>query len=618
MGRRYSEQEQFAKTFRARVTLILVFLLFAVLLERVFELQVVRGAKYKRMAEENQIRVRRDRSPRGLIQDRHGFVLAGNRPSYALAVEYAETPTDAEYLGRLAGLVGVAESVLAEGVEKAKRHRYDRVKICRDISFEAVARLEEQKTWLPGTAVVVDPIRSYPNGVMACHLLGYQGEISEGELKRLRSQRYRPGDYLGRTGVEELWESALRGKDGATFVRVDARGREVGPVTEKDPVRPAPGHNLLLTVDLALQAAVEKAFEGVARGAAVALDPRNGQILAMVSRPSFDPNAFAGGIDLDLWRSLSEDPARPLLNRALSAAYPPGSTFKIVTAASALELGRLDDIRNFRPCTGSYWFGDRSFGCWRREGHGALDLRGAFVQSCDVFFYQVGQQLAVDELADFMTRFGFGERTGIDLPSEAHGHVPTSQWYDERYGVGGWTRGLMLNLAIGQGEILATPVQMASVSAAVANGGRFWTPHLFFRLEEAGGRILREARERSHQVDISDATLAILRDAMLGVVEDERGTGRAARVPGVQVGGKTGTAQNPHGEDHAWFIAFAPLEEAQVALAVVIENAGHGGAVAAPIAGEILRAFFALDRERGESSLVAREMGESVDETTGF
>jgi len=584
----------------------------------VFELQVVHGAKYKQVAEDNQIRVRRARAPRGLIEDRHGFILAGNRPSYALAVVYAELPADSTYLHRLADLVDADESELANGIRKARRHPYEPVKIVRDISFEAVARLEEQKTGLPGTVVEVDPIRSYPSGVMGCHLLGYQGEISERELRRLRSQGYRPGDCLGRTGIEELWESSLRGKDGATFVRVDARGREVGPVTEKDPVRPSPGHNLRLTVDLALQAAAETAFEGLERGAVVVLDPRNGEILAMVSRPAFDPNAFSGGIDPELWGSLSEDPARPLLNRALSATYPPASTFKGVTAACALELGQVGDVRRYRPCTGSYWFGDRFFGCWREGGHGALDLRGAIVQSCDVFFYQLGERLALDDLSDCMTRFGLGKRTGVDLPSEAEGHVPTSEWYDKQYGVRGWTRGIMLNLAIGQGEILVTPVQMASLAAVIATGGAYWTPHLFLRLEEAGGRILREARTRSHQADISGETLAIIRDAMWGVVEDERGTGRASRVPGVRVGGKTGTAQNPHGEDHAWFIAFAPVDDPRVALAVVVENAGHGGSVAAPIAGKILRTFFTLDRERREPPVVARELGTSVDETSGF
>jgi penicillin-binding protein 2 len=618
MGRRYSEQEQYAKGFRSRVTIVFVILLFAVLGERIFELQVIHGAKYKRMAEENQIRMRRDRAPRGLILDRNGFVLAGNRPSFALAVEYAETPSDDSFRQRLADLVDVPRDLLDEGFDKARLHPWEPVRICRDISFEAVARLEEQKIWLPGTGVEVDPIRSYPNGMMACHLLGYQGEISEAELKKLRSQGYRPGDYLGRTGVEEMWEMSLHGVDGARFVRVDARGREVGPVTEKSPVRPIPGHNLLLTIDVALQAAAERAMEKVERGAAVAVDPRNGEVLALVSRPAFDPNAFAGGIDPSLWRVLSEDPARPLLDRALSAAYPPGSTFKVITASCAVELGHLGEETRLRPCTGSYWFGDRSFGCWKKEGHGSLDLRSAIVQSCDVFFYQVGERLELDELSAFMMRFGFGARTGIDLPSEAYGHVPTTEGYNEKYGVRGWTRGLMLNLAIGQGEILATPVQMVQVAAAFGNGGRFWTPHLFLRLEEPGGRILREARVRSHRIDISEKTLAVLGDAMLGVVEDEKGTGRAARVPGVRVAGKTGTAQNPHGEDHAWFIALAPVDDPRVALAVVVENAGHGGSVAAPIAGEILRAFFAQERERPEPPIVAEGAKETGDETSGF
>jgi penicillin-binding protein 2 len=618
MARRYSEQEQYAKSFRAKVILILVALMFALLAGKVFELQVVHGAKYKRMAEENQIKIRRARAPRGLIMDRHGYVLADNRPSYALAVVSSESPADTTHRRRLAELAGVDPDVIADGFAKAKRHPYEPVKILRDIPFEVVARVEERRNWLPGTVVEADPIRSYPSGVIACHLLGYQGEISDTELRSLRPRGYRPGDYHGRTGIEEVWESALRGTDGATFVRVDARGREVGPVSEKEPVRPKPGNNILLTLDLALQAAAEEAFEGVERGACVVLDPQNGDVLAMVSRPSFDPNAFVGGINPDMWRALSEDPARPLLNRALSSAYPPGSTFKAITAICATELDRLGDAHRFRSCLGGYYFGNRWFGCWRPEGHGSLDLVGALIQSCDTFFYQVGERLDIDELSECMFDFGFGKRSGIDLPSEASGHVPTREWYDEKYGVGGWTRGLMLNLAIGQGEILATPLQVAASFGAIGNGGELWTPHLFLRMETPEGRILREVRRRVHSVEIADETLDTIREALAGVVEHERGTGRAARVASVRVGGKTGTAQNPHGDDHAWFAAIAPVSDARVALAVIVENGGHGGAVAAPIAGKILSAFFALDRDRREPARVAGGAGGNGNETTGL
>jgi len=616
MARRYSEQEQYAKSLRARTGLVGVAFLFALLAGRVFDLQVVHGGKYEQLAEENQIKVRRERAPRGLVQDRHGYVLAENRPSFALAVVHSEAMADTTLAARLGDLVGVDRRVIDEGFDKARRHPYEPVVICRDISFEAVARVEEHRTWLPGTVVEVDPTRSYPSGTIACHLVGYPGEISESELRRLRAQGYRPGDYLGRTGIEEVWESALRGTDGATFIRVDALGREVGPVEEKQPVRPTPGHNVVLTIDLPLQAAVEEAFEGVARGAAVAVDPRSGEILAMVSRPCFDPNAFAGGIAPEVWRSYSEDPARPLLNRALSAAYPPGSTFKVITALTALELDRLGEVARFRPCAGGYRFGNRWFGCWRAEGHGRLDLRDAIVQSCDVFFYQIGERLEVEELADFMVRFGFGERTGVDLPSEARGHVPTREWYDETYGQGQWTRGLLLNLAIGQGEILTTPLQMALATAAIGNGGELWEPHLFLRLETAEGRVLRRARPRARQVGISAESLQAVVDAMRGVVEDERGTGRAARVSGVVVAGKTGTAQNPHGEDHAWFTALAPVEDPRVALSVVVENGGHGGAVAAPIARKILRTFFELEREPPER--IAEGWGETRNGVAGL
>jgi penicillin-binding protein 2 len=608
MARRYSEQEQFAKGLRSRALLRFVLLLFAVLTVRVFDLQVVHGERYRQMAEDNEIKIRRERAPRGLILDRNGFVMAGNRPAYALAVVLAETPGDSLFRRQLAEAAGVDEALLAAGLELAAVHPHEPVKILRDIPFETVARVEEHRLELEGVEVEVDPIRFYPCGSMASHLLGYEGEVSETELRRLRPEGYRPGDFLGRTGVEELWEAALRGDDGATFIRVDARGREVGTVKEKAPVRPRPGNNVFLTVDVTLQAAAEKAFEGVRRGACVVLDPQTGGILAAVSRPSFDPNAFAPGIRGDAWRALADDPDLPLLNRAVSASYPPGSTFKIITAACAVDLHRIDNLTRFRACTGGYQYGNRWYHCWKKEGHGRLDLMQAIEMSCDAFFYQVGERLSVGELAHCMLEFGLGRKSGVDLPNEAEGNAPTPEAYDRKFGKGRWSQGLMLNLAIGQGEVLATPLQMAAAVAAIGTG-RLSTPHVFLRVETPEGKVLRESRPRSRRVDVSGETLAVLRKAMLGVVSGDRGTGRVARVEGIEVGGKTGTAQNPHGDDHAWFVAMAPVENPRVAVAVIVENGGHGASAAAPLARDILTTFFELERERSHPAALAGAPG---------
>lgn len=313
----------------------------------------------------------------------------------------------------------------------------------------------------------------------------------------------------------------------------------------------------------------------------------------MLSRPSFDLNLFGGVLPQDQWEKLHNDPQHPLFNRAIQSAYPPGSTLKMVTALAGLATGKVREEPTFDPCTGAYQFGNRVFKCWKEKGHGALDLGGAIVQSCDIYFYQLGGKIGLINWGLWAEKLGFGRRTGIDLPGEVSGLVPSPAYYDqryERYDKEKWTRGMMLNIAIGQGEMLMTPIQMACYIAAIGNGGIIPRPHILKEVVEKGRRLFQPTQQVHQIAGISPGDMEMIRRSLLGVVQGEHGTGARARVPGVQVAGKTGTAQNPHGEDHSWFIAFAPFEDPTIAVAAVVENAGHGGAVAAPLVQKVLKA----------------------------
>jgi penicillin-binding protein 2 len=439
--------------------------------------------------------------------------------------------------------------------------------------------------------VQIEPLRHYPNGALAAHLLGYAGEINETELDSLSDQGYRNGDLIGRTGLERGYEDILRGRDGAEFVVVNAMGKRVSTLTEGPPQRPEAGHNLTLTLDLTVQRALEAAMANVQRGAAVAIDPRDGGILGMVSRPVFDPNEISRGISPDRWRELSGGGDNPFLNRATQGVYPPGSTFKIVSMLAALRYGVARPETRLAPCYGSYMYGERSFACWKPEGHGVLDFIGALQNSCDVYFYQLGPKIGLDHLVETARALGLGERTGIDLPQERRGLVPDAAWFDHHWGAGRWRKGIMLNLVIGQGELLVTPLQLALMAAEVSEGGRALRPHVV--LGVTGVPAFHPGRPEGAGVEATDGAWDALHQGLVKVVE--AGTGTAARVPGLAVAGKTGTAQNPHGKAHALFVCYAPADSPQIALAFVVENSGHGGSICAPLAGQVLRRLFLPD-----------------------
>jgi penicillin-binding protein 2 len=485
--------------------------------------------------------------------------------------------------------------------------------IAKDVAWSTLVAVESHQMDIPGVSVEVGTKRHYPPDGLAAHLLGYVGEVNPQEMALFPA--YRLGDLIGKFGIERQWETDLRGRGGGQQIEVDATGRRLRVLGE---IEASAGQSLMLTIDRALQEKTETALAG-REGAVVVLAVHSGEILAMVSRPTFDPNMFARGIKPGEWRGLVTDPLRPLNNRVIQGQYPPGSTFKVMMAAAAVEKGVISPSTRF-SCSGGLPFGRRVFRCWKRGGHGSVDLQQAIAQSCDVYFYQVGQRLGIDAIAEYARRFGLGAPLGIALDHEAPGLIPDSAWKKERLGVQ-WYAGETLSVVIGQGYVTATPLQMAVAAATVANGGIVYRPHIVKQvLSDEGGLVREYTPEVIRKTGIRASTLQLIRDGMRDVVNSRSGTGKKAQLPGIVVAGKTGTSQVIAGtrgkgtilprqyRDHAWFIAFAPAEAPEVAVACLIEHAGEGGgAAAAPVTREVLDAYFKVTRGEGYESAEVRQ-----------
>lgn len=584
-------------------------LLFAILLLRLFFFQIAHWKHYLNLSDKNRIRLIPQEAPRGVIFDRNGRVLVENRPSYTISILPSRQVNIEKTVARLSNLLGIPESDIWDKINTQRLRPYEPVKVKRYASIEEISIVEEHHLELPGVIYQIEAKRRYLYGDVGSHVFGYVGEISDKEFSKLTNNGYSLGDLIGKRGVENKYEEFLRGQKGVRYIEVNALGQEVRELTDRSSKELSPGTDLQLTLDLKLQLAAESTFKEGVNGAIVALDPRNGDVLALVSKPNYDPNIFAGMLTKDIWTQINTNPDRPLLNRAIQGRYPPGSTLKMVTAIAGLDLGLMDVNTHFVACGGGFYFG-RFYGCWKRGGHGSLGITDALINSCDTFFYQAGLRVGLGNWMSYMQRFGFGQRTGIDLPNEAVGLVPSANYFDQRYGRRGWTKGLLLNLAIGQGETLVTPIQMARYIAALANGGKLVEPHLLLKVGAPDNRNKNIITKPAKDLGIPENTLKIVRNALLGVVE--RGTGTLARVQKIQVAGKTGTAQNPHGKDHSWFAAFAPYDNPTIAIAAIAENAGHGGSIAAPIVQKVLSAYFGynvdipMDVERPDS-VVASE-----------
>ncbi len=572
---------------------ILIFLLFGLLAMRAFQIQILEGERYMTLADGNRVRIIRVLPLRGMVYDHSKQILADNAPSFTVSVTYADMRQREQEIELLNRLMGIERTELDEILTKAKKTPFEPYPLVRDASIELVSLIEEHSYDLPGVKTIVEPIRWYPNKYLGSHFLGYMGEVSPTEYDRLKQDGYKSGDQIGKMGLEKQYEAFLRGKNGYEYMEVDVWGRELNQLTEKPPVAPTAGNDLYLTIDVAVQDTLMRLLSQWRSGAGVALDPQTGGVLAFASVPSFDANLFTSGISRKDWKILNEDPLKPLFNRAEQGTYPPGSTFKLLTALVGLEQNYTSPD-NYMPsaCGGGYQVGNRYFNCWKQTGHGGLAMVGAVTQSCDVYFYQLGLRLPLQTFHDYAKQAGFGKPSGVDLPHEAGGFFPSEDWAKKELGNGRtYPKGLLANLAIGQGEVLTTPIQLARFFGAIGNGGVLHTPYFVDRIVSPTGELISQTKLEPGFLSVSKKNLQVLDQACFEVVNSAFGTGGQARVPGYDVCGKTGTAQNPHGEDHAWFVGYAPRYNPRIVVAIIVENSGHGGSIAAPIAGKILKTY---------------------------
>ncbi len=574
--------------------------MFFLLLMRLLFLQIIEAESYQDMSESNRLRLVPVAASRGTMFDRNGKVLVSNRPSFSVTVIPQEVKDKDILIERLSRCLGIDRAELLEKWEKGKgRAKYFPIILASGITRDQLEIVEENRLNLPGVDIQMHPVRDYPNGILASHLLGYLGEMSEKEMDSEQFSEYNPGDYIGKSGIERNWEKELHGADGGRQLEVDAMGRVLKTVNEELPTM---GNGLVLTIDLEMQKKAEEAF-GEQAGAAVAMDVNTGEILTFVSKPDFDPAQFAEGLSSKQWKEYLADTRHPLENKALKGQYPPGSTFKIITALAGLEEGLIDDNSTV-SCSGSFSMGNRTFKCWNKRGHGSVNLRKALRESCDVYFYKLGDRLGVDKIARYARKFGLGAPMGIGLDSEKAGLIPSSEWKQKRFGTK-WMRGETISVAIGQGYVLMTPIQLASMISTVANEGTIYRPFLVKRIVDPEGRLIREFRPEiaSRSNGIKPNSYRLVKQGLFSVVNDPGGTGAMARLYEVKVAGKTGTSQvvKLRGNsgytayqyrDHALFVAFAPYEKPEVAVAVIVEHGLHGGSAAAPIAGKILRQYF--------------------------
>ncbi len=587
--------------FRMTLPVIIVILAFLGISLRLWYLQILKYKKYRQLSINNRIRLKSIPAMRGMIFDRYGNLLVDNRPSFCVAI----VPEDVKNSKKLLSFLGsVLRMNVVEIKQRLKKKSYyapfqPRI-IKKDCDTVTVAHIQAHLSEFPGLEILVRSRRYYKYGPLASHLLGYVGEINQRELKAMKKEGYEAGDYIGKYGIEKSFESVLRGKKGGAQVEVDANGREIRVLRK---VNPIPGYNIYLTISLPLEQKLETLMKGKS-GASVVVNPNTGEILAMVSHPNFNPNLLTTGITPKQWKTLISNSNHPLIDRTIQGIYPPGSTFKIITASAGLEEGVIQG-NTLLFCPGYLKFGGRRYRCWKKSGHGWINVHEAIVQSCDVFFYQVGLKLGINRLAFYAKAFGLGRRTGIALPHEKPGLIPDTLWKERRFHQP-WFKGETISASIGQGYVLVTPLQMAMLIAAVANGGKLMAPMIVKKIMDFQGRDIKiyKPRIRSH-LPISEKVLSMIQSGLWGVVNEPHGTASLARLKNVNVSGKTGTAQiiklsrkkishykEERFKDHAWFIAYAPSESPEIAMSVLIEHGGHGGHAAAPITGKFLNFYF--------------------------
>ena len=603
-----SSQKQYILIYAVMLLLVMIYLV------RLWHLQVLQGDSYRFQSENNRIRIEDIAAPRGIIFDRNGVPIVENRPAYNLVI-IREYISDLEMtIKELARLCERDPDEFFSIIEANKATpKFVPLRLVSDLDRDCLARIEAQRIRLPGVVIQLDPKREYKWNGTAAHIIGYLSEITEAELKSEKYLGYYSGEDIGKVGIESSFEKYLHGSRGGRQLEVDAVGRRVRLLEEHLPIA---GRNLWLTLDMDLQKTVESLLDDKT-GAIVAVDPTDGAVLAFACSPSFDQEKFIRGLSKDEWLVLSKDPSHPLLNRGSGAAYPPGSTYKPFVALAALHEGVISPSSTL-TCPGYLEFADHKYRCWKDHGHGSLAVERAIIESCDVFFYQTGLKLGVDRLAQNVTMFGLGERTGIGLQGENPGLIPTSWWKKQATGIP-WQKGETISISIGQGFDLVTPLQMALGYAAIANSGKLWEPYVVKRIEGGSANEIEEIKPSlKRKIPIEQCWFDLVKKALLGVVEDPRGTGHLIRDPVVHIAGKTGTAQvvqvaqganrkllekltKSKDRDHAWFVGYAPASDPRICVAALVEHGGHGASVAAPLVQKVIMAYLKnMEKPLGE------------------
>lgn len=612
------------KMLKKRIDIAMALIIFsaALLLTRLWYLQIYRGDEYAKLSEINRIRIQEIAAPRGNILDRNGQPIITNRPRFNVVWSREDAPNPDAVIKDLARILNEDISVLLDRIRAGTENpRYMPTRLKEDIDWETLAAIENKHLSLPGVRIEVMPSRDYLYGDFASHFVGYLGEISPAELAQPRYAKYQSGDQVGKQGVEKIFEEYLKGEKGRNYLEVDVHGFEQRQMQLQDPY---PGNDLQLTLDIELQRAAEEAMADKA-GAVVVMEVNTGNLLVMCSTPPLHLQEFVGGISSTAWNKLLNNPLNPLLNKTIQGQYPPGSTFKIVTALAAISEGVITPDASFF-CSGALNFGNRRYGCWKKGGHGTVDFQRALIESCDVYFYSVGMRLGVDNIAKYATSLGMGRKSGIEIEHEKAGIIPSSAWKQQRYKQK-WQDGETLSVAIGQGYVLTTPLQVCRMTAAVVNGGTLYRPQIVHSITAPDGKILKTFAPTSEGKILGSAhSLALIKEALVGVVNSPGGTAKVVKLPDVLIGGKTGTAQVvglSHVEgmseknipykyrDHAWFTSFAPAENPEIAVTVLVEHGQHGGSAAGPVARAVYKRYFELKngipKETAETPPIAKD-----------
>ena len=577
------KSEIYVPVNRRNTAFSVVILLFLILFVKLYTLMIHSYEEFRNKADYNRIRPVITYAPRGNIYDRNGNVLAANSSVYTISVIRDELTDTENELSQVSGYLNIPVKTLKKNMKKYGRGRFLPSRIARDVKVETLSLIEEHKNELPGVIYSTLPVRYYPmqDSIRASHVLGYLREIGPSELSRKDGRGYVGGDFIGASGLEYFYESHLIGDKGHYYQQVDALGREAGEVSDREPIPAIPGNDLYLTIESKLQADVEKTLEGL-KASSVVLNALTGEVLAMVSKPDFRLSDFAGFMEDEEWQRFQNSREDLLLNRAITGRYPPGSAMKLVTAIAGLEE-KLTNLDWTVECTGSYHYGDRVFRCWKEEGHGKVNISKAVKESCNIYFYQLIQRMDIDIWYKYANLFGFGSKTGIDLPQEKSGIAPNRKFMNRKYGKRGWTSGTLLNISIGQGDLLVTPLQMSRFAAILATKGKNIAPWLASR-----------PNAQAKKISFKKSTWDLIHEMMFNVVNTPGGTAYSSRIASTSIEfyGKTGTAQNPRGEAHAWFIGFATKGSQTISISVIVENGGTGGSVAAPVASKIVQNYF--------------------------